>query len=116
MESSVRYYVDGLGFVMKHKWDPGGKLRWCWLTLGSASIMLQAGRVLESNSDNGVSFHFQCEDALAIYREMTTRGVAASEPQVSNGLWETLLRDPDGYRIFFDSPTDVPEETKLSEV
>jgi len=24
--------------------------------------------------------------------------------------------DPDGYRLFFESPTDTPEETKLSEV
>jgi hypothetical protein len=30
-------------------------------------------------------------------------------------MWVTSLTDPDGYRLFFESDTDVPEETKLSE-
>ncbi len=41
MERSVRFYIDGLGFAMKHQWVPEGKLRWCWLTRGGASLMLQ---------------------------------------------------------------------------
>jgi len=49
MESSLRFYVDGLGFKMKHQWVPDrdedypadGKIRWCWLELGDAAIMLQ---------------------------------------------------------------------------
>ena len=28
MERSVRYYVEGLGFRMKHQWVVDGKLRW----------------------------------------------------------------------------------------
>ena len=43
------------------------------------------------------------------------KGIDASEPQVGNSLWVTGLRDPDGYRLFFSSRTDVAEETKLSE-
>jgi hypothetical protein len=31
MEQSLRYYVDGLGFKMKHKWIVDEKVRWCWL-------------------------------------------------------------------------------------
>ena len=30
-------------------------------------------------------------------------------------MWVVGLTDPDGYRIYFESPTDVPEETFLSE-
>jgi hypothetical protein len=30
-------------------------------------------------------------------------------------MWVTTLRDPDGYRIDFESPTDVPEETVFSD-
>jgi hypothetical protein len=26
-------------------------------------------------------------------------------------MWVTSLKDPDGYRLDFESPTDVPEET-----
>ena len=33
METSLRYYIDGLGFVMKNKWTPEGKIRWCRLEM-----------------------------------------------------------------------------------
>ena len=33
---------------------------------------------------------------------------------VGNGLWVVTFLDPDGYRIEFESPTDVPEETVYS--
>lgn len=123
MEQSVRYYLDGVGFTMKHKWVVEGKLRWCWLSIGGASLMLQefskegqdswvpSGRVGE-----GVSLCFTCEDAIAIYNELKSRGIQASEPQVGNAMWVTGLSDPDGYRFFFESPTDTPEDTKLSEL
>jgi catechol 2,3-dioxygenase-like lactoylglutathione lyase family enzyme len=117
MARSLHFYIDGLGFTMKHKWVPDGEIRWCWLTLGGASMMLQElAKENESRLGEGVSIVFTCEDALAIYREVTSRGIEASEPQVLNHLWATTLSDPDGYRIEFESPTDVPEDTKLSEV
>ena len=53
---------------------------------------------------------------MELYRFFTSRGLAAREPVVGNALWVTSLEDPDGYRLDFESPTDVPEETKLSEV
>ena len=31
-------------------------------------------------------------------------------------MWVTEMTDPDGYRLLFESPTDVPEETKLSQI
>jgi catechol 2,3-dioxygenase-like lactoylglutathione lyase family enzyme len=123
MERSLRYYVEGLGFTMERKWVVDGKVRWCWLALGGAALMLQEfskrrldSGVAERKLGEGVSLCFQCQDALAIYREVKSRGVEASEPQVGNALWVTGLTDPDGYRLEFASPTDTPEETKLSEV
>jgi len=122
IEKSLRYYVDGLGFQMTNKWIDEGKLRWCWLQLGGAALMLQQFRKEEHDSlvppakvGEGVSICFQCNDALAIYRGATSRGIDASEPFVGNGMWVTPLSDPDGYKIEFESPTNVPEETKLSE-
>jgi catechol 2,3-dioxygenase-like lactoylglutathione lyase family enzyme len=117
METSLRYYVDGLGFEMTRKWIDQGKLRWCWLELGSAALMLQEVRQEPARGKvgEGVSIWFQCEDALAIYREITSRGIQAAKPFVGNGMWDVSLTDPDGYKIHFESPTDVPEETELSE-
>jgi hypothetical protein len=50
-----------------------------------------------------------------VYRAAMHRGVNASKPIVGNGQWETFLSDPDGYKIVFVSPTDLPEDTEFSE-
>lgn len=92
LEASLRYYIGGLGFTMTLHWIDEGKL------LGE-----------------GVSICFLCEDALAIYRDVTARGIPAGRPFVGNGMWVTSLSDPDGYRLDFESETDSPEETALSE-
>lgn len=122
MDQSLRYYVDGLGFEMKHKWMDDGKLRWCWLELGSAALMLQEYRreghdawVPDGKVGVGVSICFICEDAIAIYRELRRRGIAARRPFVGNAMWVTELTDPDGYKLFFESVTDAPEESELDE-
>jgi lactoylglutathione lyase len=122
IDASVRYYVDGIGFEMTRKWIDAGKLRWCWLQHGGAALMLQEFRregqdawVPAAKVGEGVSIYFICEDALAIYRGVTLRGIQASTPFVGNGMWVTSLSDPDGYRIAFESVTDVPEETEFAE-
>ena len=74
------------------------------------------GRRSDGVLGQGVSLCFQCEDAVALYREFRSRGIEAEEPFVGNSMWVTCLRDPDGYKLDFESLTDVPEETKLSEV
>ncbi len=127
MESSLRFYVDGLGFKLERQWIPegdahhpsDGRIRWCWLELGGAAIMLQEflpqNRPAETLG-TGASVCFQCEDAPALYREFKARGLETRQrPFVGNGLWVEPLTDPDGYRIEFESPTDAPEETELPE-
>ena len=119
MEASLRYYVDGLGYKMVNKWIDEGKLRWCWLEIGDTALMLQEYRpshVPEGKLGTGVSLCFQCEDALAIYREFTSRGVKVQTPFVGNNMWVANVKDPDGYNLSFQSPTDVPEETVLSDL
>lgn len=122
IEQSVRYYVEGLGFEMTNKWIDEGKLRWCWLQFGGAALMLQEFRKEGHDSwlpsvkvGEGVSICFICEDALAIYRECVRRGIQAAKPFVGNRMWVVSLSDPDGYHIEFESPTDLPEDTELSE-
>jgi lactoylglutathione lyase len=122
MARSLGFYVDGLGFAMTKKWIDDGKLRWCWLQLGGAALMLQEFRKEGNDSwvptaklGEGVSICFQCQDALSLYREFSAKGLQVREPFVGNGMWVTGLSDPDGYKLDFESPTDVPEETKFSE-
>ena len=124
METSLRFYVDGLGFVMTKKWTPDGdgKIRWCWLQHGNAALMLQEYRREGPNSwvpdgklGVGVSISFQCKDALALYKEFKSRKIEAKRPFVGNAMWVTSVQDPDGYNLEFESFTDVPEETVFSE-
>jgi len=122
MEASLRFYVDGLGFRMTNQWIDDGKLRWCWLEIGEAALMLREFRTEGHDSwrpsgklGEGVHICFMCEDALAIYHEATAHGIKVRQtPYVGNRLWVVNFLDPDGYRIDFESPTDVPEETEYS--
>jgi catechol 2,3-dioxygenase-like lactoylglutathione lyase family enzyme len=118
MAASLRFYVDGLGFAITHRWVPRGTIEWCWLELGGASIMLQEYRRDAETPGppagplgQGVSVCFMCADAIGIYHDLIARGVAARRPFVGNRLWVTSVVDPDGYHLDFESPTDVPEET-----
>jgi len=124
METSLRFYVDGLGFEMTKKWTPDsdGKVRWCWLQHGNAAIMLQEYRkegpnswTAESKVGVGVSICLLCKDALALYKDFRSRGIEAQRPFVGNAMWVTSVQDPDGYKLEFESYTDVPEETVFSE-
>ncbi|MET0272563.1 MAG: VOC family protein [Phenylobacterium sp.] len=110
MAASLAFYVDGLGFEVTNRWPEAGALRWCWLQLGGAALMLQAGA---PTPGEGVTLYFICADAPAIWREVVARGVAARRPFVGNGMWVTELADPDGYRLAFESPTDAAEESEL---
>ena len=123
MERSVAFYVDGLGFTFRHKWVDQGVLRWCQLQLDGAGVMLQEfpteghdSRRFSDNKGEGVTLCFFLDDAIEFYRALISRGIETSEPCVSNSLWMTQMTDPDGYRLLFESPTDVPEGTRLSEV
>jgi lactoylglutathione lyase len=116
MDSSLNFYVEKLGFTIKHQSEPRGKVEWCWLRLDNASIMLQEYRQNRPTErlGEGVSIYFICEDALTIYNHIISNGVSTSEPFVGNNMWVVGLTDPDGYNILFESPTDVPEETMYS--
>lgn len=122
IEISLRFYVEGLGFAMTKHWMPEGKLRWCWLERGEVGLMLQEfwqdgqhANVPAEKLGVGVSVCFICADALALYHEFKARGIDASRPFVGNGMWVTWVRDPDGYRLDFESYTDVPEDTEFTE-
>ena len=122
MTSSLRFYVDGLGFKMTKNWIVEGQVRWCWLEIGEAAVMLQEFQTSGKDSwkpsgkvGEGVTLTFICDDALALYREFRSRSVAASTPFVGNGMWVTGVKDPDGYRLEFESETETPEDTLFSE-
>jgi catechol 2,3-dioxygenase-like lactoylglutathione lyase family enzyme len=121
MDRSLRFYVDGLGFELGQQWVDQGTIRWCRLLRDGGSLMLQDFRQDDGSCWSppsavgvGVSIVFVCQDALAIYHEARARGLDPSKPFVGNGMWVTALRDPDGYRLEFESETDTAEETEFA--
>lgn len=123
MEKSVVFYIDGLGFEFKNKWVEDGVIRWCHLLIGEAGLMLQQfrtqghdSRQFRDKKGEGVTLCFFCDDAVGFYQDVTSRGIDASEPFVGNMMWVTEMTDPDGYELLFESPTNVVEGTKLSEL
>ena len=119
MEASLRFYIDGLGYKRTNQWIVDNKIRWCWLELGGAAHMLQEygpnSPLATAKLGQGVSVCFQCKDALAIYHNAIAHGLKPQRPFVGNNMWVTILTDPDGYKLDFESPTTVPEETVYSE-
>lgn len=102
-----------------NEWRPDGELRWFQVRLGGTAFMLQLpphGNGTDGSKAQGVSFCIICEYALAFYDLLREKNVAVKEPVVGNGLWVTSVKDPDDYSIDFESPTDVPKETRLSEL
>ena len=119
MEASLRFYVEGIGFTSTNQWIVDNKIRWCWLQLDGASIMLQEylpDRVPAIKRGEGVSVCFQCRDALALYHGFVSRNLAPKTPFVGNRMWVVQIYDPDGYKLDFESPTDDPEESVYSEL
>ena len=77
MQSSV----DGLGFTTKHKWVVDGKVRWRWLELGGGALMLQEPA---KEGHNSWTPQGRVGEGVSIYREVRSRGMGASEPEVGN--------------------------------
>lgn len=117
MATSLNFYINGLGCELKNKWEPRGTIEWCWLQIDNAALMLQEYRDNKPSEKlgQGVSVCFMCEDALKIYAQIKTKGITPDEPFVGNNLWVVQLKDPNGYNIVFESPTEVAEETKYSD-
>ena len=118
MIHSLDFYINGLGFELKMKWEPRGSIEWCCLDKGGAALMLQEYRENNMPAENrgvGISICVMCNDALTIYKDAVTKGLSPAEPFVGNNLWVVEFTDPDGYKIFFESPTGLPEETRYSE-
>lgn len=118
MDRSLNFYTNGLGFELKMKWEPSGRIEWCLLRFDEASLMLQEYRNNFAPAEKlgvGVSVVFMCNDALKIYMEIISNGLSPEEPFVGNNLWVVGLNDPDDYKIYYESPTDVPAETTYTD-
>ncbi len=84
-----------------------------WRRSHAAGVPPRLPTPLRQTLGEGASVCFQCRDALAIYREArVTRPRTSQRPFVGNrhvGHHPSPI--PDGYKLDFESPTGVPEES-----
>ena len=112
IERSVQFYRDRLGFALVGQADAHGKLYWCRLERGGASVMLQQQSKEDGPTNGrgrGVMFYFVCDDADAMYAELTARGLQLARPTVAYyGMKQLFVPEPDGYSVCFESPAQQP--------
>ena len=109
IERSIGFYRDRLGFALvADDGKPEGRRGWCRLERGGSSIMLQQWTEEDGPIDGagrGVGFYFVCDDADAMYAELTFRGLRLDAPSVAYyGMKQVFVPEPDGYAICFESP------------
>lgn len=110
IERSIEFYRNRLGFTIVGRAESDDKLFWCRLERGGVSIMLQQAAEEDGPAEGrgrGVSFYFLCDDADALYAELSARGVQLKPPSLAYyGMRQLFVREPDGYSICFESPTE----------
>jgi len=104
VERSIKFWVDGVGFHVKQRWEKDGKLLGVELVAGACMIGLsQDDWAKGRNRTKGVGMSIYAEstqgvDALA--ERLRARGVEFAGPDTTEWGWRQVsLTDPDGFRF-----------------
>ena len=107
IERSITFYCDQLGFSVISDAKTEGRVFWCRLKRGGASIMLQQAEAEDDPAEgrgHGVALYFVCDDADDVHAELTGRGLKLDPPTTAYyGMRQVFVPEPDGYSICFES-------------
>jgi predicted enzyme related to lactoylglutathione lyase len=104
---SVAFYRNQLGFDVAGRAELDGRLYWCRLERGGSSVMLQQEGSSAAPRGRGVELYFICDDAEAMYAELSERGLDLAPPTMADyGMKQLFVPEPDGYSVCFESPTE----------
>ena len=94
-----RTFYEGLGFKRVEGKDTEG-----WAVVVNEAVRLGLYEP-KHVGDHPVTINFRGGDVLAIAKELEGRGYEFEEPAKASpeGGGSALLRDPDGYGVFFDT-------------
>lgn len=110
IQRSAEFYRDRLGFAITGEAENQGKMFWCRMERGDSAIMLQQAEDEDGPANGrgrGVSLYFICDDADAVYLELTSRGLQLRPPSVAYyGMKQVVVPEPDGYYLCFESPVE----------
>ncbi len=118
--ASLVWYREHLGFDLdtpESKFEEDGQLRWCMIRSGQVRLMLTGGSAWADENDDRragramPTFYFYPDDVVPLYESLRAGGCEPTEPFVTfYGMKEITLKDPDGYSLWFGSPTDEAGE------
>jgi uncharacterized glyoxalase superfamily protein PhnB len=104
LDASMRFYVDGLGFHVRERWEREGTLRGVEMVAGSAMIGIsQDDWAKGRNRTKGVGMRFYLEttqDIDEVAARIQARGVEVRGPE--DAPWGARLvhvTDPDGFQL-----------------
>jgi len=109
LAKSLEFYVDGLGFTVKERWEREGKLRGVTIQAGTAEIGLSQddwAKGRDRVKGVGVSFYAETGQSLDLIAALAREHHIEPEgPKVASWGDRILeFRDPDGYKLTFYWP------------
>jgi uncharacterized glyoxalase superfamily protein PhnB len=102
LDQTIRFYTETLGFIATNRmFLPDGRLRWCYLLRGAASIMFYADAEHEAASMTGSLYLYPKDVADEWERLKDQAPVVRPLARMDYGMREFTIRDPNGYEIRF---------------
>ncbi|HEV8241648.1 MAG TPA: VOC family protein [Thermoanaerobaculia bacterium] len=104
VERSVKFWVDGVGFHVKDRWEEDGKLRGVEMIAGACMIGLSQDDWAKGRSRTkgvGISVYAEASQSVdALAERLRSRGVDFKGPETNPWGWrQVVLTDPDGFRL-----------------
>ncbi len=117
MPASLAFYRDILGFEVARDSGNGDESSWVWLRRGELNLMLndqyEPGQVPDAPPSDRTIWHhdtclyFGCPDIDAAYELLKDKVADIECPSIAPyGMKQMYFRDPDGYNLCFQWPSD----------
>jgi uncharacterized glyoxalase superfamily protein PhnB len=122
MPRSIAFYCDVLGCEIVSTSSPGEDFYWAMLKLGDAVLMLNtayedderppAPDIVRTAAHGDTILYFACDSVDEVYAHLRAKNWKAAPPVTTHyGMRQIHTRDPDGYGLWFQHPTDEPAES-----
>ena len=104
LERSLRFYVDGLGFTVRERWEDDGKLKGVDLVAGACSLGISQDDWAKGRDRiKGVGFRLFAEtaqDLEMLAERVRGRGIEVDGPKTEPwGARTVTVVDPDGFKV-----------------
>lgn len=108
VDAALGHYCEVLGFQETGRLpeDRNQPAIWAQVSLGNAHFMFESEGEPPAQPAGGITFYLRVADVDAVHARLVARGATIVHPPTDQeyGMRETLVTDPDGYRLVFTSP------------